>query len=76
MLQNLIKHMLIKLHFNSQAIQNLWLSLSENLVSVAYQNMYIENINEYITFMVGVGLVLGSKNMQFHILLKHKHHFK
>ena len=28
---------------------------------------YRENINDYITLMLCVGLVLDSKNMQFHI---------
>ena len=29
---------------------------------------YIENINDYITFMLYIGLVLDSKNIQFHII--------
>ena len=29
---------------------------------------YIENINDYITLMLYIGLVLDSKNIQFHII--------
>ena len=66
MLQKLIKHMLSSI---------LICKLCKILVKFVrgpgkrcLPKWYIENIIDYITFMLYIGLVLDSKNIQFHIV--------
>ena len=65
MLQKLIKHMLSSILIHKlckifgEVCERAWCCLPK---------WYIENINDYITFMLYIGLVLDSKNIQFHII--------
>ena len=67
MLQKLMKHML-----SSILIHKLYVKYLVKFVREPGKHClpkwYIENINDYITLVLYIGLVLDSKNIQFHII--------
>ena len=63
MLQKLIKHMLCSI-----LIHKLCKMFVREPGKRCLPKWYIENINDYITLMLYIGLVLDSKNIQFHII--------
>ena len=58
----------VKLHFYSQAVVKYLVKFVREPGKRCLPKWYIENINDYITLILYIGLVLDSKNIQFHII--------